>query len=132
MRFFRKIFPFLMAVMLVAPTESFHFFSKIPAIIGHYQHHLEAHDEEQGFLNYLASHLSGDTDHHTDHAEDHESPFHHHEQECCAVQLIAPFPRPQLMLTALKGIPAKKINPYQSPSPHSDFLSAIWQPPKVS
>ena len=128
----KRILAVILILGIIIPSEAFHFVASVPAIVGHYYHHTEDHGESIGFFKYLADHLSEKGDHHTEHGKDHESPFHHHHNLFCNLQLIAP-PAQLFDVNVPQDLSNEKLKIRSQKDFHpSDCLSSIWQPPKFS
>lgn len=105
MKTYQYIIIFLLLVVITFPSRLYYYVVNIPSIIEHYEHHLMEHDENLGFIEYIAIHTFDKAQHDKEHHEDEESPFTETKQ------------RESLL----------KENFYTS-----SYLSSIWQPPKFS
>ena len=103
----KRILAVILILGIIIPSEAFHFVASVPAIVGHYYHH-------------------------TEHGKDHESPFHHHHNLFCNLQLIAP-PAQLFDVNVPQDLSNEKLKIRSQKDFHpSDCLSSIWQPPKFS
>lgn len=103
---------------------------KLGNLIAHYHQH-QSEEHESGIFKFLAAHYSDRQHHEEDHAEHEDLPFHHDSQSFAPQ---SPFLLPQA-LTALPfakhGIVSEKLFPPSQQWLSIQFLSDIWQPPKV-
>jgi hypothetical protein len=97
----------------------------------HFEHHLQVHQENISFLDFLLLHTFDEQHLQKDHAEHEDLPFHQHENHYLA-KIFFDVPRLFTVKFALKPVivPTQYVDNYHFILPNT--TSEIWQPPKVS
>lgn len=128
----KKIVMWVLIFGIILPSEtSYSFFSIIPNVLKHYDHHLAEH-EKISFTVFLMEHLTENN--HTDHHPEHQnSPFSHHHSSNCGISLYSVTTNNVVLVSnSLKIIFVKVKCVFSLSFYNIIFKSSIWQPPQYS
>ncbi len=132
MKTYQYIIIFLLLVVITFPSRLYYYVVNIPSIIEHYEHHLMEHDENLGFIEYIAIHTFDKAQHDKEHHEDEESPFNTNKNTCSSVQLLSYLVVTESFLPSPFTETKQRESLLKENFYTSSYLSSIWQPPKFS
>ncbi len=115
-----------LAALLIAFGPALHELQKLPAILSHYEHHVQVHGEQDlTFFEYLVSHFGERSHADGDHAS---LPFHG-DSACHGHLSVVPTPDEPLTLT-VQVVHTITVEP--SSGQPCTRANGIFQPPRVS
>lgn len=128
----KKILALTLSMVILLQFDGFLNVFKIPAIYEHYQHHTLAHGEDLSFFTFLEIHLSNDPAHQHHHDDGHEWPLQPTQAQNGVFLALATLPKNISQTLVLQTTLVLNKTPYQEGYYVSDFLSRVWQPPKLN
>ena len=126
----KKIVIYLFIAGVILPSETAHVITFVPDFIGHYQHHNKEH-HKLSFVDFVLEHANGGHEEKGQHPED-ECPIDHNHN--LVVQYVYYLVDNKIKIEEdQNSIYVGLTTPLpQNVFCKSEYISNIWQPPKIS